>query len=150
MRCESEVSRVGKCNNFRLTLVTDKYYVIQSNPLFELIHHAQLEAFWIFHLVLLTSTICDSVGMFIPWTEFLSLGTGRSPKGQVGLFGLSLRFFHTERCFCFWSSLSRLGSNFAVVCLMFTSSLKMHYTCCVMGLMLYTLLIIQCLFSWMT
>ena len=88
--------------------------------------------------------------VFIPSTEFLSLGTGRCPKGYVGLFGLSLRFFHTESCFCFWSSLSRQGTNFAIICFLFTYSLKMHYTYCVIGLMLCSSLILQCLFSWMS
>lgn len=129
MRCETEVSRFGKCINFRLTLVTDQYCAIQSNPLFELIHQAQLKTFLFFHLVLLTSTISDSLGILTslsvyPFNRICIFGNRKMSKGLCWSFDLSLKFFHTESCFCFWSLLSRQGTSFAALCFMFTCSLK--------------------------
>lgn len=154
MRCETEVSRFGKHNNFRLTLVTDQYCAIQSNPLFWTYSPVLAES-----ILILLFSAADQHYSWFNWDpdfflECLSLQQNFYLWEQEDVQRAMLAFlaFH-------WGSFIQKvvfvsrhhGADraqiLAAVCFLFTSSLKMYHTYCAIGLMLYTSLMMQCLFS---
>jgi hypothetical protein len=72
---------------------------------------------------------CKCIRIFMEQVQVMTLQ-------NVSVFLVSpCRSWHSQFCFC--PSLSRWGTNFAVLCLMFKCSVKIVSMCCLIGLLCY-------------